>query len=809
MASVNKLKKIFFVIALTIAGIKALCQEEQTPFAKTSLPPFKKLLIHFDKPNYFAGDTLFFKAYIYSDYMLDLNSKSCFVGLFDDSGKNIIHKKFPIIEGSCYGNIEIPDSLSHGLYLFQAYTPSQLSEGDSILYLNPVFIINPSKISQKFLHPEKPVYNFRFFPQGQNFIEGIDNLIAFKASDQYGNSISINGNIVDENNEIVLEFSNSSDSERFMFSPEMRKYSAIISYPDGTIKKYVLPQVQKQGIVLKVFDNDSTKGFLIESHITDNFKNNELELLGSMNNQITIRQKINFIQNIYKGKISCTELPSGILYLAVADKNGRILSSAATFINNKEYQGKVLLNADTLDFNIMGRNIFTFTFPDSLIASLSLSITDKSKTTFIDNPVNNFASDALLNTESRAFIKNSTNFISDTSTNGRKKLDFLMQTGNWKTPNWNMLFENKKDDIKDSDDSFINITGKVFKDGTKKLMRNGDINFMLRTKDSLTNFVQTTINQDGSFSLNNLIYEDTATFGYQMAKGKDGAIFVIVDTPKNTPVMGLMSRLSEPEFDYDRLILKDSLQKNKLIHLYQVLNDSSWKGKTLTEAIVTTRKKNPTLLVNERYATGLFSGMTFSKVLDFINDPPGSSAPNIFEYLRGRISGLLISQKGGQYIIQSSRVLFGLVEGKFFLNESEVTSGDVAYLPISQIALIKYFSPGTAMIPDAGTVPVLAIYTKTWQDIANDKSSSSFFNKFRYPGYSSSNLLYDSENNQSYYGSRGTLLWRPDLYLSGESKEIKVSFYNLTGTKEFNVVLQGVMANGELIYFEKTISADK
>ena len=85
--------------------------------------PIEKAYLHFDRDNYLAGETAWFKAYLYSDYQPDTISSVLYVELLNESSVLISRKVLPVLLGCTNGQIELPDSLITGTYFIRTYSP--------------------------------------------------------------------------------------------------------------------------------------------------------------------------------------------------------------------------------------------------------------------------------------------------------------------------------------------------------------------------------------------------------------------------------------------------------------------------------------------------------------------------------------------------------------------------------------------------------------------------------------------------------------------------------------------------------------
>ena len=768
---------IFFLMASPVMG--------QDSLSVIDTRASKKILLHFDKGSYYAGDTLFFKAYLYSDYNPDLSATNLLVAMYNGLGKKIVEKRFPVFGGCCYGNIELSDSIDHGLYYFQTITPEQLLRKDSIGYIRQVFIFNPKRVPSYLKQPGKAEYVVQFFPQGGQLLEGTSNQVLFTATDQYGNPVPLNGKLLDDQQNILTEFESPDGKGSFFLFPEMKTYKASILLPGNDKDQlYELPAVISKGAILKIEESEAGEKYLVE--INDNTEREGLTLLGEMNDKPVFQLPLKGTYNNFSGIIPRSKLPSGILFLAVRDGQGRILAENRCQIDNREYKKTAELIIDSLDLEEGGHNVLTIDFKDSIWAALSISVTDPGITEPMFSIGSNIIQDAL--------------FYNDKQ--GKQKVD------------WKAIFADSADK-KPVIEDFITITGKVYKEGGNNLIKEGQLNFMVTTKDSATNFLLVPIDTSGSFQLNNLVFADTARFSFVLTKpkGKTVSVNIKLDNPRFSMPAKLPFSPVLPKLHFDKIYLEDTSRGNPLVARFDSVMKEADKYKLLEEAIVvaTVRKRNPSLVVNEQYTSGLFSAMGMTKVMDLINDPPVGGG-NIFDYISGKMAGVRVTRINGfNYTITTNRSpsLMSMMRGEnpepiFYLNERQVSAAELTMIPLSEFALIKFFPPGTHQLAFTSLSPVLAAYTK--------KDSDSYLgygrmNDFRYAGYNNTDLLTDNEYNQYHNGKTGSIYWKPDLFLAGENSKLTIRFINPRGARSFHILLQGVTGNGELIYLDRTISA--
>jgi hypothetical protein len=96
--------------------------------------PFEKVYLHFDKPYYAVGDTVWFKAYLTTDVTINDDmtknkhlpstlSKVVYVDVLSSKDSVVQRLKLPVIDGMAYGDVKLlKENYQEGNYHIQAYT---------------------------------------------------------------------------------------------------------------------------------------------------------------------------------------------------------------------------------------------------------------------------------------------------------------------------------------------------------------------------------------------------------------------------------------------------------------------------------------------------------------------------------------------------------------------------------------------------------------------------------------------------------------------------------------------------------------
>ena len=231
------------------------------------------------------------------------------------------------------------------------------------------------------------------------------------------------------------------------------------------------------------------------------------------------------------------------------------------------------------------------------------------------------------------------------------------------------------------------------------------------------------------------------------------------------------------------------------------------EGLLLTGITVKAKKKNPIQDLEEKYASGLFNGLS-EHTIDLVNANDINSNVNILDYLAYKVPGLNITNDGPDYYIYyrqfATASSSGLIPMTLYLDEIETDAGFISSISASQVAMVKVFG---SFVGAAGNGPggVLAIYTKKGTDLYNDASITGMI---RYQGYSvikefyAPNYTVDTAIIKK-SDKRITLLWDPQIIVHSIDGNIPVQFYNNDRAKQFKITVEGMTIDGKLLMIER------
>ena len=101
----------------------------------------EKVYLHFDKPAYAAGETIWFKVYMMEAIYPAGVSKSVYFDWTDNTGKILLHSVFPLVNGITNGQFEVPADYAGKALHVRGYTRWMLNFDSAFLYNKDIRII--------------------------------------------------------------------------------------------------------------------------------------------------------------------------------------------------------------------------------------------------------------------------------------------------------------------------------------------------------------------------------------------------------------------------------------------------------------------------------------------------------------------------------------------------------------------------------------------------------------------------------------------------------------------------------------------
>ncbi len=768
--------------------------------------PQEKIYIHFDKNYYNPGETIWFKAYIFDGLERAAAPKNFYAELVDEGGSIISRLTAPVGESSAAGSFSLAPNFSRSLIYFRAYTTAMLNGDTNFIYLKPIRILTHAKqVKNKAPLP----VSISFLPEGGDMVADLPCTLAFKVADANGLPVNAKGYIKGKDGVKLGDFATVHNGMGwFKIEPkEAQVYTAVWKDQAGKEYNTQLPAVKPAGVALQVSDGQDGKKFLLQRSENASEDAKALRIIAYMNQQLVYYAKVNLTSNtVTSGIIPTKQLPSGILQITVFDKNFTPQAERVSFVNNHDYEFDADAWIPVFNKSKRGLNTLEVLVSDTFRSNLSLSVTDADLNVPTPNE-DNIVSHLLLTADLRGKIANPYYYFFSTADSASIYLDLVMMTNGWRRYNWDNVFAGKPPASRVNESNFLSIDGKLIGVQTGRFGPDTKLNGILQTKDSAKSFISLPVSRKGEAQSDGYIFYDFAKLYFQFNDKKlvfDKSSLQVGNGLYKSPEQLLLdaeSRKSGMEIDTNLLAknLKNASDEMKVA----VQRARKEKEQVLQEVVVKGKVKSNEQKMDEKYASGMFSGGD-SRNFDLTTDPFASSSQSVFQYLQGKVAGLQINTNGG-----TPSLSWRGGSPVFYLDEIQTDVSMVSNLNMNDIAYVKVFSPGTTGVISSSGGGAIAIYTKKGGDrTADDKSKGLGYvqiagytpvKQFYSPDYATSSLLNDLPD------LRTTLYWAPYILLDKTKKRAKIQFYNNDITRRFRVVLEGVNANDKLVRVEKVV----
>lgn len=280
----------------------------------------------------------------------------------------------------------------------------------------------------------------QFMPEGGSLIAGIPAHVGFKAVGEDGRSVNITGVVVNSSNTQVAAFASFHKGMGTVdITPSAgEQYTARVSLPNGNIKSFALPAVQKDGICLQVQNSltDDSVELLITA--TPGF------IQSNGGNVLLVAQASNVFcygavlhmqqQNIVKRRLAKNLFPTGIAQLTVLALNGQPLSQRLTFIKGRQ---NMQVNVTTSKQVYHPRDSIAVALlvkdeDSSLLAgNFSMSVTDDAQVKTDEPYKQNIATSVIFSQNLKGYIEEPAWYLQQFDSTVWQALDNLLLTQGW------------------------------------------------------------------------------------------------------------------------------------------------------------------------------------------------------------------------------------------------------------------------------------------------------------------------------------------------------------------------------------------
>jgi len=626
-----------------------------------------------------------------------------------------------------------------------------------------------------------------FYPEGGHLVAGMLCRTAFKALAADGNAVDISGKIVDSDNNHVAELKTRNEGiGAFTFMPDPQKrYFAQFEYK-GKQHQIPVPSETKSAPALKGIWQGNT--FLLSVLLPEHITVPKLYVMAHCRGELMYIDEWDAAENSIQ--IDRAHFNNGVTHFLLLDKDFNPLSERLVFKFDPDdcpeteitVAGKTEFNArDSITLKIAVNDLA----PDTITASMSLSVTDD-RDIQIDS-ASNILSEILLASELEGYIPNSAYYLAQTQ-KVRTDADLLMLTHGWRRYNIAAAAAGKIESAKLLPEQSHVITGDVNKGLLNKPFQGARVS-VYSTDGSY--FDMTESDEKGKFKFSGFELADSSGFVVQATTPKGSKTMIELRLDSVTyPLPTALSRIPIVNFttsaDY---IEKADLQYTTYNGLRNIL---------LKEVVISRDAKS-----KKKYGNSMGFEATHSINEETIARYHATDMKTLLRMMPGVI---IINDENGENV-KISR--FQSYEGYAMirLDGSEYKDPSVLFaMPVDMVAQIDVLTdPGPLNVYRA-PCGIIDIMTKKGDFVP--PSTNLNIKKADPLGYSPAVEFYaprydtpESRLNKT-PDLRSVIYWKPNISANAEG-EAEAGFYAADAATTYSVVLEGIGANGELIYKSK------
>lgn len=780
--------------------------------------PQEKLFLHINRKQFASGDQIWFKGWCTFQQKPSFLSRIAYIDVIDEKGK-VVHKAMYRLDslGSFYGQIDIPRQWRSGNYTVRGYTAWMLNQPEYI-YQEPIYVYGEDEVSRIREIPEKKVY-VTFFPEGGQWIEGVESKMAFVILDEMGMPVNTTIYVKDAlGREVTSASAVHQGMGSFTFTPNKENYLAEIRTAGGASFTYPLPVVQQEGIQLTVINNSPSRMFVSVQRGTKGAeKFPRVLVMAHMSGRLVYSAYLSFEEGLTTAAITKKNLPPGIVQITVMDTLGTPLAERLAFIENYEILRPQLV-LEKKQITRRSENIWQFTMPGIDPASISVLVNDAG----VDDKIgveNSIASHFLLCSDIKGYVQEPGFYFQNKDPETMQKLDLLMMVHGWRKFTWKQVLNNEPPVLRYPIESNLQLKGVVTKSDRKEVIKDGKVSFIIKGEDSTTFLIDAFLTDKGEFIVDSVPIRNKATISHMATNNKKENLIAdvtfypsLLDTLEkavapswvNLDTMVLVNRQSQlAKLLYGQLLMEERLSANAMY-----LENVTIKGKKMSR--IDSLQKS--------YVSSFFA--ISDQTLELVND---RGYFNIWQFLQREVPGINVNpfEPGGVQNVVFNR-FSGMVLGTmnedgsmtggtddgvmFFLNEIPVSIGIIDALNPDEVALVKVYK-GALAFPFGANAGAISIYTK--------KGGSNAFNKkqfihFQKQGFALVREFYQvdyertPDYNKGVIDKRATLYWNPHFRFDNTGKG-NIRFFNSDLCREWKLVIQGIDRNGRMIFAEQKV----
>jgi TonB-dependent SusC/RagA subfamily outer membrane receptor len=743
--------------------------------------PQQKAYLHLDNVAYHAGEKIWYKAYLVDarTHKADTISEILIVELVNSFGVSSMIQMVKLDRGFARGDFALPDTLPEGLYQIRAYTNWMRNFGYDYFFQRDINIWNPEnsvtlyrddklankRFKKKNMRKSKNI-DIQFFPEGGYLVAGLESGVGFKAVNDLGLGIDIEGIILDNNKKIISNISSKHlGMGAFSFLPETgKKYHAEIVTANGKDYRFDLPETLETGYVLSVLENrDKQLSLSIKSTLPDPM----VMVACHMRGKLVYNEQVRLASGSKTLDIPLNDVPSGILHITLFDDMREPRCERVVFVRSEDLLRIAVLKQKS-EFNPREKVDITLMVMDQqnnpVEGNFSLAVSDRDLVNNAADFQSGIITNLLLSSDLSGRIEKPEYYFDENNQDADEALDYLMMTQGWRRFVWNDVVNENRIQIQYPIQKGLSIHGRTTTELFDRPLK--DLPVTLTILSEFNDVFMTRTDNRGRYSFDLPDYEDTIQVEIT-ARRKNGRKNLVIYINDND--------LPETEQIYS------SYSRDMIIR-------GTNKFKPAPEEEIDTMKA---------VSKGIYH--TPDYVLEVTDEM--RTYNSVLAMIQGRIPGVQVN--GNSVLIRGPSSFLGSNEPLYLIDNIPVDVSAVQSMnpmDVDRIEVLK--GPSAAIYGSRGANGVIAIFTIRGSFIIKG------ILKFDMLGFHKPREFYSPKYGTQFddlvEDYRSTLYWDPNIR-TDSTGFAKISFYCSDISTSFHIVVEGISTEGKIGSNEKII----
>ncbi|MBR4338480.1 MAG: hypothetical protein IKP91_09660, partial [Bacteroidaceae bacterium] len=449
----------------------------------------EKVYLHLDNTAYFQGETIWYAANVVDAAMGgEAASKVLYVELLSPTGVVLKQQKLKITDGRCHGSFPLIDTsveeavalrgaigYPSGYYQIRAYTRAMLNFDDAAIFSRVIPVYKAPEKEGEYDNPvmrqyngketyrpelakaDKPkALNVQFFPEGGHLIAGAECRIAFKATDEHGHGVNIDGMTDAEGNALTIPLQHGGMGCFIIVASDETKGQDIYVRHGGKNYTFAFPKAERKGCTVRIdraadsqlsvsvtaraLDADSVLAYTITNH-------GQLCAFDTLHLACPPEPMLGSSVAYTSFTIPVEALPVGVCQFTLYNPAGDIYAQRLFFVDGEIPTQTLSVTSEKADIRPFDEIKLSFQINDSTAqqvnkqATFSLAVRDAADygTAYRDD----IRTYMLLSSELKGLIENPEWYFDGGQQVNRsthfKELDLLMLVQGWTRYNWRQM----------------------------------------------------------------------------------------------------------------------------------------------------------------------------------------------------------------------------------------------------------------------------------------------------------------------------------------------------------------------------------